>query len=145
GPGERRSADEAGESPEEPDAAARLRLEFRVVPDDRGSEPGVREDGEWFGHIPVVGAGAAAQHHDGLVGVILEVGRGVEGGEEVAVGEHLYGGVVIVDAETARKAEAPADGRHALTAEIGEELVGAVDRLLRVDVIDRFRERGPTE
>src|SRR6185437_4280213 len=89
GPGEGRSADEAGESPEEPGAAAGLGLEFGIVPEDGGGEAGVREDGERFRHVPVFGAGAAAEDHDGLVGIVFAVGRVVEGGEEVAVGKDL--------------------------------------------------------
>ena len=137
GEGEGRSADEAGESPEEPCAAAGLGLEFGVVPDDGCGEAGVGEDGERFGHVPVFGAGAAAEDHHGLVGVVFAVGRVVEGGEEVAVGENLDRGVVIVDAEAGSEAETPADGGHALAGEVGEELVGAVEGLLRVGVVDR--------
>src|SRR6185437_6789601 len=43
GPGEGRGADEAGESEEEPGAAAGLGLEFGVVPDDGCGEAGVGE------------------------------------------------------------------------------------------------------
>ncbi len=138
GEGEGRSADEAGESPEEPEAAAGFRLEFGIVPDDGSGEAGVGEEGEGFGHVPVFGAGAAAEDHDGLVGVVLAIGRVVEGGEEVAVGENLDCGVVVVDAEAGREAETPADGGHALAGEVGEELVRAVEGLLRVGVVDWF-------
>ena len=100
-----------------------------VVPEDGRGEAGVGEHGEGFGHVPAFRAGAAAHDEDGLVGVVLVLRRVVVGGEEVAVGKLLDGGVVVVDADARRDAELPADAGHAVVAEIGEEFVGVVPGL----------------
>ncbi len=85
-----------------------------IVPEDRRGAGGIGKIGPRLGHVPVFRAGAAAHHHDGLVGIVFVAGRVVVRGDHVAVGKHLNGGVVIVDAETGRKAGAPTNIGHAI-------------------------------
>ena len=103
-----------------------------IVPENGRSAGGIGKVGPGLRHIPVLGAGAAAHHHHGLVGIVFVARRVVVGGDHVAIGENLNRGVVIVDAETAGKAGAPANIGHRFAIEIGKEFVHVIEGLRRI-------------